>query len=345
MPRKLLTTAAVGAALMLGTALFAGVSKGAAEVRKFLSDERVNRIILLSDGKANQGPSSPEELASLGEALIQDGISVTTIGLGLDYNEDLMYKLAAASDGNPVFAEVSSQLAAIFDRELLSVTDVIASRVDLQVEIDKGVRPIRVLGGRAEINGQSIQVRFNQLYHDWENYIIVEVEVPPSEKGEVHKIANAKVRYIDMEDHKKPTLKSSVSVEFTGDKKTVASSTNTEMMISCIPLIGVENSNEAVKLRDLGKIEEARRLLYSNEDYLLSYSGILNSDSLKSEAARNFLDASNLAPEKWNFQRKQMSLSNQATIYNSQSSRTFPVPQPENSKNQNRANQNEKKKN
>src|SRR6185436_579493 len=41
------------------TALFAGVSKGAAEVRKFLDPHRVNRIILLSDGQANIGPSSP----------------------------------------------------------------------------------------------------------------------------------------------------------------------------------------------------------------------------------------------------------------------------------------------
>ena len=46
------------------TALFAGVSRGAGELRKFLSEERVNRVILLSDGLANRGPSSPGELAN-----------------------------------------------------------------------------------------------------------------------------------------------------------------------------------------------------------------------------------------------------------------------------------------
>jgi Ca-activated chloride channel family protein len=61
------------------TGLFAGVSKGASEVRKFAERQRVNRIILLSDGQANVGPSSPSELGSLGASLIKEGISVTTM--------------------------------------------------------------------------------------------------------------------------------------------------------------------------------------------------------------------------------------------------------------------------
>ncbi|MFP4562619.1 MAG: vWA domain-containing protein [Spirochaetia bacterium] len=64
------------------TALFAGVSKGADEVSKFLDGRNVNRVILLSDGLANVGPDSPMALGNLGEALKRTGISVTTIGLG-----------------------------------------------------------------------------------------------------------------------------------------------------------------------------------------------------------------------------------------------------------------------
>ncbi len=63
-----------------GTALFAGVSKGAAEVRKFHDKGRINRVILLTDGQANVGPSSPSEIGSLGESLRKENISVTTLG-------------------------------------------------------------------------------------------------------------------------------------------------------------------------------------------------------------------------------------------------------------------------
>jgi Ca-activated chloride channel family protein len=76
------------------TALFAGVSQGANEIRKFLEKNHVNRMILLSDGLANIGPQSPAELGRLGASLVKEGISVTTIGMGNDFNEDLMTILA-----------------------------------------------------------------------------------------------------------------------------------------------------------------------------------------------------------------------------------------------------------
>ena len=45
------------------TALFAGVSKGADELRKFLDKNRVNRVVLLSDGLANVDPNPPASSA------------------------------------------------------------------------------------------------------------------------------------------------------------------------------------------------------------------------------------------------------------------------------------------
>ena len=73
------------------TAIFAGVSQGAAELRRNIESRRyVSRIILLSDGQANVGPSTPQELGRLGASLVKEGISVTSVGVGIDYNEDLM---------------------------------------------------------------------------------------------------------------------------------------------------------------------------------------------------------------------------------------------------------------
>jgi len=74
------------------------VQAGGQQLDEFLSKQRINRVMLLSDGIANVGPSSNREIAQLGSRLSNYGVSVTTIGLGDDYNETLMTALAEASE-------------------------------------------------------------------------------------------------------------------------------------------------------------------------------------------------------------------------------------------------------
>ena len=100
------------------TALHAGVVLGAKQVRRFFDKERVNRVILLSDGLANVGPSRTTDLARLGRELRGDGIAVSTVGLGDDYNEDLMTALAEASNANYYYVKDAEKLPGIFAEEL-----------------------------------------------------------------------------------------------------------------------------------------------------------------------------------------------------------------------------------
>jgi Ca-activated chloride channel family protein len=139
------------------TALFAGVSKGAHELKKFIDRGRVNRVILLSDGLANVGPDSTDDLVDLGSGLRREGISVSTIGLGLDYNEDLMSSLAQASDGNHAFVREPADLTRIFDLEFKDAFEVVAKDVELVITCSRGIRPIRVLNREGEIDGNEIQ--------------------------------------------------------------------------------------------------------------------------------------------------------------------------------------------
>ncbi|MBF0573751.1 MAG: VWA domain-containing protein, partial [Desulfamplus sp.] len=128
------------------TALFGGVSQGAAELRKNLGGRYINRMILLSDGIANVGPSTPDDLGRLGAALIKEDISVSTVGVGTDYNEDLMAKLAQNSDGNTYFVESSQDLPRIFTAELGDLLSVVARKIIIIIDMPKGVRPLRIIG-------------------------------------------------------------------------------------------------------------------------------------------------------------------------------------------------------
>jgi Ca-activated chloride channel homolog len=251
-----------------GTGLFAGVSKGAAEVRKFFDKNRVNRVILLSDGQANIGPSSPTELGQLGSMLAREGMSVTTIGLGADYNEDLMTQLAAFSDGNHAFVENSQDLTRIFQREFGDVGSVVAQEVEVIIRLKPGFRPLRILGREGEITDGLVRLRMNQLYSQQEKYVVLEVEVPTGKAGANANLAGVEVSYLNMHSKNKEKLERTVSVSYTESEADVVKATDKEAMVSAVQQVSNEKNKQALKLRDSGRVEEAKKVMQENSSYL-----------------------------------------------------------------------------
>ena len=280
------------------TALFGGVSKGAAEVRKFMDEKHVNRIILLSDGLANVGPSSPGELADLGNSLKKENISVSTLGLGLGYNEDLMVQLAAKSGGNHQFIENAAELADVFRREFDDVLSVVAQAVDLKIEIPEGIRPVRVLGNAADINGQSVITRLSQVYSDQQKYVVVEVEIPAelaraavdsngAEFARPTHLATVYVSYMNMVSEKSETLSGEVTVSFSSSAEKVSASVNNAVMADVVALVASEQNKLATGLLDIGDIEGCRKSLESNAIFLNDNADKLACPSLKELADSN----------------------------------------------------------
>lgn len=244
------------------TALYGGVTLGAAEVRQHIEDGRyVNRVILLSDGLANVGPSSPEELGRLGQALMKEGISVTTIGLGLGFNEDLMTHLAQRSDGNTYFVENSRDLPRIFAQELGDVLNVVARRVVIEIDFPAGVRPVNFVGREGVIRGQRAELTLNQLYGGQEKFALVEVEVAPAAAGTEREIARARVSYEDALSQRARTVTAQRNVSFSLETKAVVGSANHRVQADYAANSLAVAKDEAIKLVDHGKQVEAAALL------------------------------------------------------------------------------------
>jgi Ca-activated chloride channel homolog len=288
------------------TALFAGVSKGAREVLKFIERHRVNRIILVSDGLANVGPSSPGDLGDLGWSLAKQGISVTTIGLGDGYNEDLMVALAGQSDGNHAFAENAADLTRIFTQEFGDVLSVIARELTVRIECAPGVRPIRVLGRRAEIDGREIVTTLNQLYADQEKFVLLEVEVPARAPGTELEIATVDVRYANTVSKTTDVLGSRAVVSFSSSYAAVEAGQDKGVLVASVELLANEANKNAVALRDQGRIQEAEDALEANAAFLDKEAERYKSDELRGHAASSRKAKMKLAPSEWNRQRKEM---------------------------------------
>lgn len=268
------------------TALHGGVACGAAELRKHIEDNRaVNRVLLLSDGLANVGPSSPDELGRLGYSLMKEGISVSTIGLGLGYNEDLMARLAQRSDGNTYFVENSSDLPRIFAAELGDVFSVVARRVVIEIEFPAGVRPLNFVGREGVIRGQHAELTLSQLYGGQEKFALVEVEVSPSQPGAEREIARANVRYEDALDRRITTLTAQRKVQFSSDRKVVVSSADHRVQADYAANVLAVAKDQAIELVDKGRKDEAAALLRQRTSEIKLIGDVYSNTSVQTYAA------------------------------------------------------------
>lgn len=250
------------------TALYAGVREGGDQVLDALTDMQVNRVILLSDGLANVGPSKPSDLKRLGRRLAAQGITVSTIGLGLQYNEDLMQGLAAASDGNHVFVERPSDLAEIFDRELGDALSIAAKDVTITIECRAGFVPKRVLGREASISGQKITLKLAQLQADNERYVLVELAPPKSVRDGTTDVAHVDVGYLDLGSGRRSDVTAEVQVEFSRDADVARKSVDKSVMVQVTEQVATENTEKAVEMRDKGDLDGAKQALEKNAAYL-----------------------------------------------------------------------------
>ena len=288
------------------TALFGGVVKGASEVRKFMTRERVNRVVLLSDGAANVGPASASELGQLGVTLRKDGIAVTTVGLGLGYNEDLMVQLAQASGGQHVFIESERQLAEVFKQGFGNLASIVAKEVVIKVRLAEGVRPVRVLGRAAEtvdIVGQTVTIQMPALYARQLDDIVIELEVRALAPQDLQ-VATIDVSYHNVATNAADKVSMALRAQITDDRERWSKSEVPAVQVAVIERVANERSRLAIELRDQGRFDEAQKLFLENAQQLDDGSKRYGSETLDQLGLQYKLDATNMDEQRWRQRRK-----------------------------------------
>jgi Ca-activated chloride channel family protein len=129
-----------------GTNLHQGLVYGGREIARVHGSNRVGRVVVLSDGKATVGIIDPDQTAGHAAELAVDGITVSTIGLGLDYNEDALAKIADLGGGSYDFVDTPSTLTEVFDDELQRSFKVVARGARVRLELLGGTELLEVIG-------------------------------------------------------------------------------------------------------------------------------------------------------------------------------------------------------
>ncbi|HWJ17484.1 MAG TPA: VWA domain-containing protein, partial [Geobacterales bacterium] len=294
------------------TAIYAAVRQAGQSVGEAVSPERISRVILMSDGQANVGPSSPAELEQLGRELGSQGIAVTTIGLGLDYSEELMTRMALASDGNHAFVENPEQLADIFNKEFGDVLSVVGQDVDIEILCPDGVTPLRGLGRDVKVDGHRVSFRLNQIGGKQERYLVIELDIAKGKAQGSAAIADVNVSYLDPKTKARAKVAAQAQVSFSSSSEEATRSANASVAADVATQLANERSEKAVLARDAGKVADAKQQLEQNAASLRAEASRLQAQSpaaaapLSKLADKNEADAKALSSENWNAQRKSM---------------------------------------
>jgi Ca-activated chloride channel family protein len=157
----------------------------------------VSRILLLSDGEATSGIKDAASLASMAARMGDRGVTVSTIGLGVDYDERLMSAVASSANGRHYFVADTSNLDAVFEGEFKSLEASVAAEAELDIDLAPGVEIERVFDRRFRREGSHVVVPFGSFSAKDEKTVLLELHVPASLEG-IENVAKLSLTYRDL---------------------------------------------------------------------------------------------------------------------------------------------------
>ena len=128
------------------TNISGGFLEGCAQMEKRLTEPGQHHVILLTDGIANRGVTDVNGLVAIVERAKQRGIGLTTIGVGSDFNETLLTRMAQAGGGHYVYVANPDQIPTAVEKELGALLAVSAQNVKLKMKLPPGVEVQQVYG-------------------------------------------------------------------------------------------------------------------------------------------------------------------------------------------------------
>lgn len=242
----------------LGGGLIVGLHQAEKNIRK----EFVNRVILLSDGLANIGITDPNLLNSIAKEFRRKGVSISTMGVGLDYNENLMMSLAESGGGNYYFIEQPNMLASIVRKEFESVSAVVAQNAVIQLKLDANVRIQDIIGCEFTSSENDYRISIGDLYANDTRELTVELEIPKGKNS-----FTAARGYLEYSSDKITGTAPSfaVDIQYTKDFTLIEKNRNMEAQAKADVAISTRSVERAMQALDEGNQTAAAKAMQEAE--------------------------------------------------------------------------------
>ena len=251
------------------TDLHAGWLAGCEEVGRALRDDAVGRCLLLTDGLANQGITSPDEIASRVAALRQRRVSTSALGVGSDFDEHLLAQVAEAGGGNFHFIEGASQIPEFMGAEVGEALAITARDVVLVVEAGEGALVESLNDFPCTREGDAWRIELGSMFGGQMLDPVLRLTLPGGTEGGTREV------HVRVEDREGALGAPSGSVSFTwkGHAENDAQERDRVVDRRVAFLYAARAGREALAHNRAGDFEAARRVLKACLARVRRYAG------------------------------------------------------------------------
>jgi Ca-activated chloride channel homolog len=245
-----------------GTNIPGGLSHGLRALDE-AAKGRVRRIVLVSDGL----DSTRAQAESLARTSFTSGITVSSLGIGLDFDESYMGSVAQSGHGNFAFIRDGGSLAGFLKRELEQTAFTTIENARVRLELPQGVRFVSATGADASFDGGQIELRLGALFAGDERRVIVELSADGI--GSAAQIrANAEWNRVGQATARIAVAVPSLTLVASDDAAEVERGRDGAVLASATSVVASKRQLEAANAYARGDVSTATALAAQNEQSL-----------------------------------------------------------------------------
>jgi len=239
------------------TDLVGGLSLGLVQLNAGIMPNGINRIVLLSDGVPNSSIALPQTVAMIRQA----GVSVTSLGFGIDYDTTLMTQIARDTGGAFHYLEQADQVAKVFDAELVKMKSSVARNLQLEIEPGPGVT-IAAMPGLAVGADGKLYAAIGDLPAGETRDLMIPVRVTARGEGSTAELAQATLHFEDVIGKSGVRERGAfVAVKASTNATAIAGAIKIDLEVARVRSAAAAAILQALALARSGQIQPARQSL------------------------------------------------------------------------------------
>lgn len=199
------------------TNLHAGLMLGYREAVKNYRKDVTNRVVLLTDGIANEGVTEPEKIAQDSLSFNDQGIDLSTVGVGLNLNKDLLRELAKSGRGLFHFVADAQDIEKVFIKELQSLVSPVATAPNVEIDYDPGLELVQVYGYEPARRNNGLTLKLDNMNSGLTQVVLLRFKVAGKAISDSPLSARVRLSYYDLEQKRQVVKTQEASINTRGD--------------------------------------------------------------------------------------------------------------------------------